>query len=132
MAASGGSLFVPVVNQPVEWLSQTQNTEPDGGDGEMVALDATTGTVRWISKLPSPVFGSATAVNDLVFTTTYEGKLYALDAGSGHVAWRAQLPALSIGGVAVAGNTVLAAAGTTSGSNDHPELVAYRLQPSGA
>jgi outer membrane protein assembly factor BamB len=132
MATNRASVFVPVVNYPVEWVSQTENTEPPAGSGEMVALDTATGAVRWISKLPSPVYGSATAVNDLVLTTTYEGKLYALDADSGRVVWQAQLPAASIAGVTVAGNTLIAAAGTARGPDQHAELVAYRLSSSGS
>jgi outer membrane protein assembly factor BamB len=127
MATNGASLFVPVVNYPAEWLSQTENTEPSSGGGEMVALDTTTGAIRWVRKFPSPVYGSATVVNDLVFTTTYEGMLYALDTESGKIVWQTQLPAASIAGVTVAGNTLIAAAGTVRTSSERAELVAYRL-----
>jgi outer membrane protein assembly factor BamB len=62
-----------------------------------------------------------------VFTTTYEGMLYALDTESGKIVWQTQLPAASIAGVTVAGNTLIAAAGTVRTSSERAELVAYRL-----
>jgi glucose dehydrogenase len=132
MATNGTSVFVPVANYPVEWVSQTENSEPSRGDGEVVALSTTTGAVRWIRTLPSPVYGSATIANDLVFTTTYEGVLYALDAGSGDIVWHVRLPAASIAGVTIAGNTLLTAAGTADASGEHAELLAYRLPAGGA
>ncbi|HXA53446.1 MAG TPA: PQQ-binding-like beta-propeller repeat protein [Solirubrobacteraceae bacterium] len=127
MASDGSALFVPVNNYPVEWISQAEGSEPTGGDGEMVALDAATGAVRWIHKFPSELYGSATAVNDLVFTTSFEGVLYALAAGTGKVVWQTQLPARSNSGVTVVGNTLLAAAGVSAGASQRPELTAYRL-----
>jgi outer membrane protein assembly factor BamB len=127
MAANGATLFVPVVNYSVEWVSQAEGHESSNGTGEMVALDTATGAVRWIRKLPSPVYGSATVVNDLVFTTTYEGILYALAADTGKVVWQTRLPAASIAGVTVAGNTLIASAGAVHASGQRAELVAYRL-----
>ena len=44
-------------------------------------------------QLPSPAFGAATVVNDVVLTTTSNGTLYAFDASDGSVLWEAQLPA---------------------------------------
>ncbi len=132
MATNGASVFVPVVNYPVEWASQTENYEPSRGSGEVVALSTTTGAVQWVHKLPSPVYGSATVVNNLVFTTTFEGDLYALEADSGDIVWQVRLPAGSIAGVTIAGNTLIVAAGVADASGEHAELVAYRLQAGGA
>ena len=49
------------------------------GRGRLVALDAATGRSLWTRRLPSPVFGCATAAGGVVFTTTYAGRVYALD-----------------------------------------------------
>ena len=127
MASNGATVFVPVVNYLVTWASQTDNGESPNSSGEIVALDTTTGAVRWIHRFPSAVYGSATVVNDVVFTTTYEGMLYALSANTGEVLWKSQLPAASISGVTVAGNTLIAAAGIAGGSGEEPEFLAYRL-----
>ena len=131
MATNGSTVFVPVVNIPVHYTSQTENTEGPESTGELVALDAATGAVRWVQKLSSPAFGAATAVNDVVFLSIASGALYAFNDSSGEVAWQAQLPAGSNTGVAVAGDTVLAPAGLASASGQTPELVAYRLGASG-
>lgn len=127
MATNGSTLFVPVVNYSITYTSQVEGGEPPAGTGEMVALNPATGTMRWSRKLPSPVYGSATVVNDLVFTSTYEGMLYALAADTGKIVWRTQLPAASIAGVTVAGNTLIAAGSVEAGSGQSTELVAYRL-----
>jgi outer membrane protein assembly factor BamB len=130
MATNGSTVFVPVVNIPVHYTSQTENTEGPASTGELVAIDAATGAVRWVQKLSSPAFGAATAVNDLVFLPIASGTLYAFNDTTGEVAWQAQLPAGSNTGVAVSGDTVLAPAGLAS-AGQTPELVAYRLGASG-
>jgi outer membrane protein assembly factor BamB len=127
MATNGSTIFAPVVNLPVTYTSQTEDTEGPSSDGELVALYSATGAVRWAHRFPTPLFGAATAVNDLVFVTTVSGTLYALDASSGEVAWQTQLPAGTNTGVAIAGDTLIAPAGLAEASGQSPELVAYRL-----
>jgi outer membrane protein assembly factor BamB len=127
MATNGSTVFVPVVNHSVTFSNQTEPQEAGGATGELVALDVATGAVEWDRKLSSPAFGATTAVNDLVFATTFEGKLYAFDASNGDLAWESQLPAGTNTGVAVSGNTVLAPAGTLLASGQTAEIVAYRL-----
>ena len=77
MSTNGTSVFVPVVNHPVTFNNQT---EPQNGPstGEVVALDAATGAVRWTRKFPAAAFGATMAVNDVVFATTFEGALYTV------------------------------------------------------
>lgn len=132
MATDGSTVFVPVVNHSVTYTSQTEPQESGPSTGELVALDTATGDVKWDRKLPSSAFGAATAVNDLVFTTTFEGKLYAFDASSGATVWESQLPAGSNTGVAVDGDTLIAPAGLAFASGQNPGLVAYRLPGAGA
>jgi outer membrane protein assembly factor BamB len=127
MATNGSTVFVPVVNHSVTFSNQTEPQESGPLTGELVALDVASGAVEWDRKLSSAAFGAATAVNDLVFTTSFEGKLYAFDASSGKVAWETQLPAGSNTGVAVSGDTVIAPAGTPVASGQSAALVAYRL-----
>jgi outer membrane protein assembly factor BamB len=131
MATNGSTVFVPVVNIPVHYTSQTENTEGPESTGELVALNAATGAVSWVQKLSSPAFGAATAVNDVVFLPIASGTLYAFNDSNGEVAWQAELPAGSNTGVAVSGDTVLAPAGLASAAGQTPELVAYRLGASG-
>jgi outer membrane protein assembly factor BamB len=127
MAANGSTVFAPVVNHAVTYKNQTEPEESGPSTGELVAIDVATGAVRWDRKLPSSAFGAATAVNDLVFATTFEGKLYAFNANSGATVWESQLPAGANTGVAVDGDTLLAPAGLAFASGQTPGLVAYRL-----
>jgi outer membrane protein assembly factor BamB len=131
MATNGQTVFVPVVNHPVSFSSQIEPQESGPSTGELVALDTATGNVVWDQALPAAAFGAATAVNDVVFATTFSGKLYAFDASSGSVAWESQLPAGTNTGVAVAGNTLIAPAGIALESGQAPQIVAYRLPGGG-
>ena len=127
MAANGSTLFVPVVNHSVSFSNQSEPQESGPLTGEVVALHLANGTVRWDEKLPSAAFGAATAVNNVVFATTFEGKLYAFNASSGKIVWEEQLPAGSNTGVAVQGETLIAPAGVALAEGQSPALVAYRL-----
>jgi outer membrane protein assembly factor BamB len=127
MATNRGTLFVPVVNSPITYSSQTAASESGSSNGELVALNTSTGAVRWAHRFPSVVYGSATVVNDLVFTTTFDGSLYALSASAGRIMWQTRLPAGTIAGVTIAGNTVIAAAGSLQASNQSREIVAFRI-----
>jgi outer membrane protein assembly factor BamB len=131
MATNGSTVFVPVVNIPVHYTSQTEDTEGPTATGELVALNAATGAVRWVQKLASPAFGAATAVNNLVFATISGGTLYAFNDNTGEVVWQVQLPAGTNTGVAVSGDTLIAPAGLPSKEGQTPELVAYRIGASG-
>jgi outer membrane protein assembly factor BamB len=131
MATNGSTVFVPVVNHSVTYTTQIEPQESGPATGELVALNALTGAVRWVEQLPAAAYGAATAVNDLVFATTFTGKLYAFDAGDGRVAWEAQLPAGTNTGVSVSGDTLIAPAGVALESGQSPEITAYRLPNGG-
>jgi len=126
MSTNGTSVFVPVVNHPVTFNNQTEPQENGPSTGEVVALDAATGAVRWTRKFPAAVFGATMAVNDVVFATTFEGALYAFDASTGNVLWETKLPAATNTGVTVSGDTRIAPAGLAAGNGQTPQIVAYR------
>jgi outer membrane protein assembly factor BamB len=126
MSTNGTDVFVPVVNHPVTFNNQTEPQENGPSTGEVVALDAATGAIRWTRKFPAAAFGATTAVNDLVFATSFEGTVYALDANSGNVVSEIKLPAATNTGVAVNGNTLIAPAGLAAGAGQTPQIVAYR------
>jgi outer membrane protein assembly factor BamB len=132
MASDGSTVFVPVVNLPVSYTSQTANQEGGAGTGgELVAIDVNDGSVEWDHKFSGPAFASATVVNDVVFTTTFEGMLYAFKASDGSVLSETQLPAATNTGVSASGNTLLVPAGVAQAEGQTPELLAYRLGASG-
>ncbi|MGH2831916.1 MAG: PQQ-binding-like beta-propeller repeat protein [Solirubrobacteraceae bacterium] len=131
MASNGSTVFVPVVNLPVKYVSQTQSSEGgEGTGGELVALDVKTGAVKWTHQFQAPAFGAATVVNDVVLTTSSNGTLYGFDASEGSVLWEVQLPAGSNTGVAVSDDTVIVPAGLADTAGQTPELIAYRLPSS--
>jgi outer membrane protein assembly factor BamB len=127
MASNGSTVFVPVVNHSVTITSQSETEERSPLEGEVVALEAATGAVKWVAKLPSAAFGATTAVNDIVLVTAFSGKLFAFNDANGSIAWETQLPAGSNTGVSVSGDTVVAPAGIAVESGQTPEIVAYRL-----
>ncbi len=126
MSTNGTNVFVPVVNHPVTFNNQTEPQENGPSTGEVVALDAATGAIKWTRKFPAAAFGATTAVNDVVFATTFEGALYAFDANTGNVVWETKLPAATNTGVVVSGDTLIAPAGLAAGNGQTPEIVAYR------
>jgi len=127
MSTDGTSVFVPIVDAPIELISGSEKSEGGEASGEIVALDLATGKVRWSEKLASPAFGATTAVNDLVFATTYEGLVSAFKAGSGQVVWRQKLPAGTNSGVMADGDTLIAPAGLATVEGQKAAIVAYRL-----
>jgi outer membrane protein assembly factor BamB len=127
LATNGSTVFVPVVNHSVSYAKQTPPEENGKGGGELVALNAATGAVKWIHKFSTSTFGAATAVNDLVFATTFSGTLYALNANTGEVVRQIQLPAGTNTGVAISGDTLIAPAGLALGAGQSPQMVAYRI-----
>jgi outer membrane protein assembly factor BamB len=98
MAYAEGKLFVPVVDLCMRGSST--GYEPldkvnvgARGRGELVALDAATGTRVWRRLLPQAVFSCATAADGVVFTGTFDGTLYGLDTRDGTVLWQTRLRA---------------------------------------
>jgi outer membrane protein assembly factor BamB len=128
MSTDGSSVFVPVINSPLEVVTQTEREEPGPLNGELVALDVKTGAVKWKHEFAAaPPYGFTTVANDLVFATTGDGKLYAYDTSSGQLVWQNALPAGTNAGVAIEGDTLIAPAGLATVEGQTPQLVAYRL-----
>lgn len=128
MSTDGKTLFVPVVNSPLEVISQTERQEPGPLNGELVALDVATGKLEWKHEFPNAApFGFTSVVNDLVFATTADGQVQAFDTKTGRVAWQATLPSGTNAGVSISGKWVIAPAGLASAEGQTPQLVAYRL-----
>ena len=62
------------------------NATRSGLDGEVVALDADTGKVRWRRRM-GPTESSPLVVDGTVYVGDWDGKVYALDGRSGRVRW---------------------------------------------
>ena len=128
MALADGMLFVPVVDLCASGSSRgyepLAGIDPHTGTGELVALDARTGRVKWEKQLPQPDFGCATAARGIVFTSTFDGTIYALDALNGRVLWTVRAAAGINACPALGRGLLVVAAGVGASS----ELEAYALQ----
>jgi len=128
MAANKTTLFVPVVNSPVSLSQGTELGEGNGENaGELVAIDIASGKQIWNAELESPAYGAPTAVNDLVFATSFGGLVHAFDAKTGGEVWQASLPAGVNAGLMVNGDTVVVPAGLPVAEGQKAKLVAFRL-----
>jgi len=128
MATDGKTVFIPVVNAPLEIVTQTERQEPGPLSGELVALDAKTGALKWKHEFPNAAaYGFTTVANDLVFATTSDGNVQAFNTNTGQVAWQETLPSGTNAGVMVAGDMMIAPAGLAAAEGQTPQLVAFRL-----
>jgi outer membrane protein assembly factor BamB len=128
MSTDGKSVFIPVVNSPLEVVTQTERQEPGPLAGELVALDVKTGALEWKHEFPNaPAYGFTTIANDLVFATTGDGNVQAFNTSSGRVAWQVKLPTGTNAGVTVSGDMMIAPAGLAAEEGQTAQIVAYRL-----
>jgi len=124
MAFADGTVYVPVVNAGADFYGGRRiSADVSKGPGELDAIDAATGQMRWKADLDSPDFGAATVAGDLVFTSTFTGKVLAFDRTSGKQVWMWQAPGGINGFLSVAGDTLLVPVGLAS----PPQVVALRI-----
>jgi glucose dehydrogenase len=126
MAYSDGIVYVPVVNMEVEYTPTefvVKSFNLGSATGELVAIDAITGKIMWNKTFPSMNVGSATVVNDLVFTSTLDGKIYAFNKKTGDKVWEYAAKGGINGWPAVKGDTII----FPVGMGKNPALVAFKL-----
>jgi outer membrane protein assembly factor BamB len=87
-AHADGVLYAAVVNAPT--VLEPDATAYFGADldveqGEMVAVDAVTGELRWSTALPGNPLGGAAVVGDLVLTALLDGTVLALRVDDGAI-----------------------------------------------
>jgi outer membrane protein assembly factor BamB len=133
MAVARGRVFVPSVELCMRGsaigFEPLMSVDYEArGRGLFTALDLATGRRLWMRRLPSPVFGCATATADAVVTSTYGGRVYAFDAASGRTIWTAREPAGVNACPAIAAGLLVIAAGAEPSSIPTPTAVidAYR------
>jgi outer membrane protein assembly factor BamB len=138
IAYADGTVFVPIVNQWREYTSLAQvGTQPiTEATGELVALNADDGAVKWQVELPQMALGAATVANDLVFTADLTGTVYAFDVATGDEVWRYQASAGINAPLAIAGDLLLIPAagpflGGPEGVAAAPQVIALRLGADG-
>ncbi|MGY0504494.1 outer membrane protein assembly factor BamB [Luteimonas sp. e5] len=69
-------------------------------DGEVVALDADSGSERWRARVQNEVIAAPAVGGGLVFVRSNDGRVTAFDAASGQPrwTWQADMPALTVRG----------------------------------
>lgn len=75
-----------------------------GLTGEVVAIDAATGSVRWRRDLGSRIFAAPLAHGDELYVTALNGRLYAISTGTGQRRWSLALDGVCRGTPVLAGD----------------------------
>ncbi|HET7121299.1 MAG TPA: PQQ-binding-like beta-propeller repeat protein [Solirubrobacterales bacterium] len=127
MASDGTTLFAPIVNHPLTISASGELGEGGELTGELAALDAKTGKLKWSVEFGAAAFGAPVVVNDVVFVTTFDGVVHGIDTKNGNEVWSEKLPAGSNTAVTASGDTLLVPAGLATSESQTPELVAYRI-----
>jgi outer membrane protein assembly factor BamB len=126
-ATAGGVVYVAAIDAPVTLEPNTTayfGAKPGQFDGSVVAVDATSGAVKWSTKVPGDPFGGVVVVNDLVLTATLQGTLVALDRAGGDIVWQETLPGGVNGWMTVAGDMLLVPVGNAKPA----QVMAFRLR----
>jgi outer membrane protein assembly factor BamB len=124
MSTDGDTVFVPLLNHSTTLVSQSFAEQSESYSGELLALEAATGKIRWRRRLDPVTFGATSTTGDLVFATTIDGAVHAFDTGSGREEWKVALPAGINGGLAFSEDTLVVPAALGS----KPRVTAYRLE----
>lgn len=115
IAFGDGKIFAPYINFPIYVKpDNVDNSVPNDitqATGGLAAIDAITGDIVWDFKQNAMVVAGATVVNDLVFSGALDGYLRAHDIKTGKVVWQWEAPAGLNAPLAVAGDTIVFAAG---------------------
>jgi len=98
-AVAEHTVFMSFLNKP------PCNATRSGLDGEVLAMDANTGRVRWRVRM-GPTESSPLVVGNLVYVGDWRGKVYALSTRTGRTFWSYQTGDKVKGGVAYAGGRV--------------------------
>lgn len=125
-ATADGVVYAAVVNAPATLRPDETayfGAELGTADGEVVAVDARTGKIRWSTEVPGDPLGGTTVVGDLVMTALVDGTVLALNRASGEIVRTWALGGGVNGWMAVLGDVMLVPVGMLR----PPELVALGL-----
>jgi outer membrane protein assembly factor BamB len=131
MAFAQETVFVPVINLPLVYTDTSSEFDLATATGEMVALRASDGSVRWRTEVDTFFSGGATVASEVVFGAGLDGMVRAFDCTTGVERWRFQADAGVNAAPAIAGDMLFvpAGAGLIGGreATAKPELLAFRL-----
>jgi outer membrane protein assembly factor BamB len=131
MAFTQETVCVPVINLPLVYTDTSSEFDLATATGEMVALRASDGSVRWRTEVETFFSGGATVANDVVFGAGLDGMVRAFDCTTGLERWRFQADAGVNAVPAIAGDMLFVPAGAgligDRGATAKPEVLAFRL-----
>jgi alcohol dehydrogenase (cytochrome c) len=112
MAYADNTIYAATMNLPIQFTNAEQvDNGPAGKNikegGDVVALNASTGAIKWSTKVDGLPDGDVTVSNNLVFAPLFEGKLVALNRSTGAVVFTQPLPKTDNSPIAIAGNTII-------------------------
>lgn len=96
------------------------------GFAEVIALDATTGTEIWRTKVSAPIHSPPTVRKGRVFTVSVDDVLHALDAADGGVLWTH--PAIAETAAIVGGGSPAVDGGVVVAPFSSGELIALKVE----
>jgi outer membrane protein assembly factor BamB len=129
-ALAEGVVYVAMLNAPTMYsANQTAyfGSEVGSINGDLVAIDATTGKVLWDTTIDGDPTGGVTVVNDLVITATFQGNVIAHQRETGKEVWRWKAPGGINSWMSVSGDTLV----IPVGSANPAVVVALRLGGAG-
>jgi glucose dehydrogenase len=125
IAYADDTVYVPTVNWGRHYFPGGAAQGLIGtGTGELIALNAADGSVRWKKDLPGTPYGGITVVNDLLVTSTVNGLVLVFERSTGTELWRFQGPNGINAPITVAGDLVLAPFGIGPGV---AQIIALKL-----
>lgn len=136
IAFANDTLFVPVINWPSYFTASAltgMEGELTNARGEMVALNAADGSIKWRTEVPTFFSADATLANDLVFGGGLDGIVRGFEIETGTEVWSVQTGAGLNAPFAVVGDMLLVPAGGFLISTLNPpptpqnELIAFKL-----
>lgn len=111
-AFADNTYYCVITNRP-SWNNSTGfDRRDDPFEGEVLAIDASTGTILWKVDLPTFPTGSIIVANDQVITAGLDGIVRAFNRSDGTQTWNFQLRAGVYAPVVIAGDELIVAAGT--------------------
>jgi polyvinyl alcohol dehydrogenase (cytochrome) len=120
----GGVMSTAAVADEVIYVASNEA----GARGIVFALNAASGVIIWQREFTSPMIGSVSLANGVLYRGTFAGDVVAIDAGDGSVLWSHGLDAPVVGGIAITSGTIYVGFGTGTPGNLGPAdggLVAF-------
>lgn len=127
-STADGVVFAAVVNAPSTLAPDEPayiGAELGQADGEVVAVDAADGSLRWSSPVPGDPLGGTAVVGDLGVTALLDGTLVALHRDDGGVVWTGDAGGGVNGWLAALDDRLV----VPVGNGDPPSLLALGLPP---